>query len=76
MKGKEQPTEINRMAEALVGAFDNAWNNRDHEALEREIIEHLYDREGRGTTSVGIACGNGAGSPQRKYRGVAPQAIS
>ena len=39
MKGKEQPTEINRMAEALVGAFDNAWNNRDHEALEAFFTE-------------------------------------
>ena len=39
MKGKEQPIEINRMAEALVGAFDKAWNDRDHEALEAFFTE-------------------------------------
>jgi subtilisin family serine protease len=32
------------------------------------------DEEGRGTTSVGLAGGNGAGSPELRYRGIAPEA--
>jgi len=32
------------------------------------------DREGRGTASAGIACGNGRGSKASKYRGIAPEA--
>ncbi len=30
------------------------------------------DDEGRGTTSAGLACGNGAGSPDGSLRGIAP----
>ena len=32
------------------------------------------DAVGHGTTTTGIACGNGRGLPSRKYRGVAPNA--
>jgi hypothetical protein len=32
------------------------------------------DAVGHGTTTTGIACGNGRGVPSRKYRGVAPEA--
>ena len=32
------------------------------------------DAVGHGTTTAGIACGNGRGLPSRKYRGVAPNA--
>jgi subtilisin family serine protease len=34
----------------------------------------IDDAEGRGTCNVGIACGNGAGSPEGRYRGIAPEA--
>jgi subtilisin family serine protease len=32
------------------------------------------DAHGHGTTTAGIACGSGRNSPERKYRGVAPDA--
>jgi len=32
------------------------------------------DDEGRGTCNAGIVCGNGLGSPEGRYRGIAPQA--
>jgi len=44
------------------------------EAIAKGAPLPTDDLEGRGTTSVGIACGNGAGSPEGRYRGVAPGA--
>ena len=43
-------------------------------ALANEQPPPGADEEGRGTASAGIAAGNGAGSPKRVHRGVAPQA--
>lgn len=61
--------------------FDNPYGEgtiymREHldRALRSGRILRVDDKEGRGTTSVGIACGNGAGSPEGKWRGVAPGA--
>jgi len=45
-----------------------------NEALQKRTKLATRDAVGHGTTTAGIACGNGQNSPERKYRGIAPEA--
>ena len=45
-----------------------------NEAISRGTELRTRDALGHGTTTAGIACGNGRNSPGRKYRGIAPKA--
>lgn len=45
-----------------------------NEALEKGEKLATWDNSGHGTTTTGIASGNGRNSPDRKYRGIAPEA--
>jgi minor extracellular serine protease Vpr len=48
--------------------------NEINEALKKRIQLTTRDAVGHGTTTAGIACGNGQNSPGLKYRGIAPDA--
>jgi len=45
-----------------------------NEALEKGKKLATWDNSGHGTTTTGIASGSGRNSPDRKYRGIAPEA--
>jgi len=45
-----------------------------NEALEKGEKLATWDNSGHGTTTTGIASSNGRNSPDRKYRGIAPEA--